>query len=295
MRIALPALFASVLLATAPVFAAPCASLTALKLPVTTITAAEVVPAGAFRPPGLRADALPADELRAFEQLPAFCRVQGVIAPSSDSHIEFEVWMPVSGWNGRYLGVGNGGFAGSLMYWDPGVSSEQLPTLQFGLTAGYATSSTDTGHEAPQADARWALGHREKVIDYGYRAVHKTAETAKAIIRAFYRRAPAHSYFDSCSNGGRQGLMEAQRYPADYDGVIAGAPAASFTQVVAEFEWDVQATEKDPVSYIPANKWPAVQAAVLEQCDALDGLKDGLIEDPRRCDFKPSVLLCHGP
>ncbi len=296
MRIALPALFFGVLFATTPVFAAPCANLTALRLPATTITAAGVVPAGAFRPPEPRPAALPADELRAFEQLPAFCRVQGVIAPSSDSHIEFEVWMPVSGWNGKYLGVGNGGFAGSLMYWAPGIYTSNVPTVQSALMAGYATSSTDTGHEAPQTDARWALGRHEKIIDYGYRAVHETAETAKAIIRAFYRRAPAHSYFDSCSNGGRQGLMEAQRYPADYDGVIAGAPAAAMTHLAAGFgEWAIQATEKDPASYIPANKWPAVQAAVLAQCDARDGLKDGLIDDPRQCDFKPRVLLCQGP
>ncbi len=296
MRITLPVLFAGVLFATAPVFAAPCASLTALKLPSTTITAAEVVPAGAFRPPGLRPGALPADELRAFERLPAFCRVQGVIAPSSDSHIEFEVWMPVNGWNGRYLGVGNGALAGSITYGGPAIMTSDVPTLSSALMAGYAASSTDTGHEAASDnDGKWALGHREKIIDYGYRAVHETAERAKAIIRAFYRRAPEHSYFDSCSNGGRQGLMEAQRYPADYDGVIAGAPAASITQLNAHMEWDVQATDKDPASYIPANKWPAVQAAALEQCDALDGLKDGLIEDPRRCDFKPRVLLCHGP
>ena len=295
MRITLPALFAGVLFATAPVFAAPCVSLTALKLPATTITAAEVVPAGAFRPPTADARALPADELRAFEHLPAFCRVQGVIAPSSDSHIEFEVWMPVSAWNGKYLGVGNGGYAGSITYGEPGVGNDA--TLQSAVMAGYASSSTDTGHEAASSsDGKWALGHREKIIDYGYRAVHETAERAKAIIRAFYRRAPAHSYFDSCSNGGRQGLMEAQRYPADYDGVIAGAPAAAMTHLAAGFgEWVIQATEKDPTSYIPANKWPAVQAAVLAQCDAIDGLKDGLIEDPRRCDFKPSVLLCPGP
>jgi hypothetical protein len=296
MRIALPALFASVLLVTTPVFAAPCANLTALKLSNTTITAAQVVEAGAFRPLGLRPNALPADELRAFERLPAFCRVQGVIAPTSDSHIEFEVWMPMSGWNGRYLGVGNGGLAGSLMYWATGVYSEQVPTLQSALMARYATSSTDTGHEAASSnDGKWALGHREKIIDYGHRAVHETAARAKAIIRAFYRRAPTHSYFDSCSNGGRQGLMEAQRYPADYDGVIAGAPAAALTHLVAGIEWDMQATEKHPTSDIPANKWPAVQAAVLAQCDARDGLNDGLIDDPRQCDFKPRVLLCHGP
>ncbi len=291
MRIVLPAAVISALFMTAPVFAAPCASLTALKLPATTITAAEVVPAGAFRPSGLRPATLPADELRAFEQLPAFCRVQGVIAPTSDSHIEFEVWMPVSGWNGKYLGAGNGGFSGAISY---GVG------LATALMAGYATSSTDTGHEASVADAggstdgKWALGHPQKIIDNGYRAIHETAEKSKAIIHAFYRRSPRHSYFDSCSNGGRQGLMEAQRFPADYDGVIAGAPHLS-TTVFVNLEWIRRATESDPASYIPAEKWPAIQAAVLAGCDALDGLKDGLIDDPRKCDFKPSVLQCHGP
>lgn len=232
-------------------FAAPCASLTALKLSNTTITAAQVVEAGAFWPPGLRPHALPADELRAFERLPAFCRVQGVIAPSRDSHIRFEVWLPVSGWNGKYLGVGNGGYGGSITY--SGLASA--------LKYGYAVSSTDTGHEG--SDPRWALGHPQKLIDYGYRAIHETAEKSEAVIRAFYRQAPRYSYFDSCSNGGRQALMEVQRYPGDYDGVIAGDPAASLTHLRVESEWIRQATEKDPASYIPADKYPAIQAAVL--------------------------------
>ncbi len=295
MRIALPAGVVSALMMTAPVFAAPCASLTALKLPATTITAAGIVAAGTFRPPASRPGALPAAEIQALEHLPAFCRVRGIIAPSSDSHIEFEVWMPVSGWNGKYLGVGNGGYAGSITYWRPSVTTSNDPTLQSALMAGYATSSTDTGHEAGEIDGRWALGHHEKIIDFGYRAIHETAENSKSIVHAFYGEAPRHSYFDSCSNGGRQGLMEAQRYPADYEGVIVGDPAASFTHLTVENWWVQQVTEKEPASYIPADKWPAVQAAVLAQCDARDGLEDGLIGDPRRCDFKPSVLLCHGP
>ncbi len=152
MRVMLPALFASALLATAPAFAAPCASVTALKLPATTITAAEIVAAGAFRPPASQPAALPANELKAFERLPAFCRVQGVIAPSSDSHIEFEVWMPLSGWNGKYLGVGNGGYAGSIMYW---ATSYRLP---IGSRAGGFS-------EAPQLPAWGRLLAKISVFD----------------------------------------------------------------------------------------------------------------------------------
>ncbi len=290
MRIVLPAAAISALFMTAPAFATPCSSLSALRLSNTTITAAEIVAAGTFRPPVSPSAPLPADELRAFERLPAFCRVQGVIESPSDSHIEFEVWMPVSGWNGKYLGVGNGGFSGAISY---GFG------LAPALLGSYATSSTDTGHEASVAagaasfDGTWALGHPQKIIDNGYRAIHETAEKSKAIIHAFYRRSPSYSYFDSCSNGGRQGLMEAQRFPADYAGVIAGAPHLS-TTVFVNLEWIRRATESDPASYIPADKWPAIQTAVLAGCDALDGLKDGLIEDPRKCDFNASVLRCHG-
>ncbi len=295
MRIVLPAVVISALSLTAPVFAAPCASLTTLKLSNTTITAAGIVAAGAFRPPTSQSAALPAGELSAFERLPAFCRVQGVIAPTSDSHIEFEVWMPVSGWNGKYLGTGNGGYAGSIRYWAPAASASNIPNLQSALTAGYASSSTDTGHEAAGMDERWAHGHPQKIIDFGYRAVHETAEKSKAVIRAFYDRAPRHSYFDACSNGGRQALMEVQRYPADYDGVIACAPALSLTLLFVGEEWKQQILEANPASTISSDKFPAIDAAVLAACDATDGLEDGLIEDPRRCDFKPSVLRCRGP
>src|SRR5262249_5840101 len=158
-----------------------------------------------------------------------FCRVQGVMQPSRDSHIEFEVWLPASGWNGKYLGAGNGGFAGSISY--ATAPGSNVPGMANAVLAGYATSSTDTGHRAGGVDAQWALGHPEKIVDYGYRAIHETAETSKAIIQAFYGGAAKHSYFSSCSNGGRQALMEAQRYPADYDGIIAGAPAYPFTHV----------------------------------------------------------------
>ena len=161
--------------------------------------------------------------------------------------------------------------------------------------SGYASSSTDTGHKGDATDARWALGHTEKIVDFGYRAVHETADKTKALVRAFYGEAAKHSYFSSCSNGGRQALMEAQRFPADYDGIIAGAPAASFTHIIASFTWDLQAAEVNPASYIPANKYAAIETAIVAACDARDGVKDGVIDDPTKCDFKPATMLCNGP
>ena len=159
--------------------------------------------------------------------------MSGVLTPSADSHIEFEVWLPVAGWNGKYLGVGNGGFAGSIGY----------TALADAVANGYAASSTDTGHQASGVDGSWAIGHHEKMVDYGYRAIHETAAKAKSTVAAFYGGAAKRSYFSSCSNGGRQALMEAQRYPADYDGIIAGAPANYFTHHLAGFVWNAQALD----------------------------------------------------
>jgi hypothetical protein len=255
--------------------AATCESLTGLKLPSTSITAAQAVDAGAFTPP--------TGPGAAFKNLPAFCRVQGVIAPYGDSHIEFEVWLPASGWNGKYLGVGNGGFAGAIYY--PGLAA---------VGEGYVVSSTDTGHKGSAIEAEWALGHFEKIVDFGYRAIHETAEKSKAIVAAFYGENPKHSYFSGCSNGGRQALIEAQRYPADYDGILAGAPANDFTHLLAGFAWNDQALTTDPASFIPAKKMQALENATVAACDGLDGVKDGVIGDPTRCHFDPSVLACKG-
>jgi hypothetical protein len=272
----------SILLLAASLAAETCDSLPALKLANTTITSAKTVAAGAFSmPQGTPASPSGSASLK---KLPDFCRVEGVLQPSSDSHIEFEVWLPAFGWNGKIHGEGNGGFAGSIDY--SGLAASVLN--------GYAASSTDTGHKGNATDARWALGHPEKIVDFGYRAVHETAEVSKAIVHAFYAENAQHSYFSSCSNGGRQALMEAQRYPADYDGIIAGAPAGSFTRIVASFTWNLQAAEIDPAAYIPADKYPAIEAAVLAACDARDGVKDGVIDDPTKCDFKPATLLCNG-
>src|SRR5581483_5364280 len=196
-----------VLISTAfcAVYAQDCEKLANLNLPQTKITLAQSIPAGNFTPP----------EGKAIPGLPGFCRVTAVSEPSADSQINFEVWLPASGWNGKFQGIGNGGFAGAIDY----------SQLAHSVAHGYATASTNTGHTAEGTDASWALHHPEKIIDFGYRAIHNTVANAKTIIEAFYGSAPKHSYFSSCSNGGRQALMEAQRYPEDYDGIIAGAPA----------------------------------------------------------------------
>lgn len=259
---------------------ATCESIAALELPRTSITITELRPAGEFKPP----------VGRAFRNLPAFCRVVGSIKPSPDSDIAFEVWLPIEGWNGKFQGIGNGGFAGTINY----------AGLADAVAGRYATASTNTGHDSSadvsgDISAKWALGHPEKIIDFGYRAIHETADAAKAIVRAFYGEGPRHSYFNACSNGGRQALMEAQRFPADYDGIIAGAPANYWTHLLAAAAWDMKATLADAASYIPAAKLPAIEAAALAACDTLDGVKDGVIENPQRCNFDPGVLLCKGP
>lgn len=250
-----------------------CEELGKLSLPHTTITTA-AVGEGSFTPPG-------GQELG---NLPSYCRVTGSIKPSSDSDIQFEVWLPETGWNGKYQGIGNGGFAGNISHGG----------LAGAIRLGYAASSTDTGHRAGGTDATWALNHPEKVIDYGYRGIHLTAVTAKKIITSFYGTAPKRSYFSSCSNGGRQALMEAQRYPEDYDGIIAGAPANHWTHLLTGALWSVKATLVEPGTYIQPSKLPAIQSAANNACDATDGVTDGVMENPATCRFDPSPLLCTG-
>jgi hypothetical protein len=230
-----------------------------------------VVAAGAFTPPS-------GPKAGIYKITPEFCRIQGVLTPTADSHIEFEVWLPISGWNGKYLGVGNGGFAGSIGY----------TALADAVANGYAASSTDTGHQAGGTDGAWALKHYEKMVDYGYRAIHETAEKSKALVAAFYGDAPKWTYFSSCSNGGRQALMEAQRYPADYDGIIAGAPANYFTHHLAGFVWNAQAL--DGAGYIPPSKLKLIESAALAAC----GSDNGVIDDPSKCHFDPATIGCKG-
>lgn len=258
-----------------------CDQLAQLALPNTSITSAQAVAAGAFSPPAAMAPWLAGDP-SLYKQLPAFCRVTAVDKPTPDSDIKIEVWMPVSGWNGKFRGQGNGGFAGEIDY----------RSLAIAVSRGYATAATDTGHAANGTDATWALGHPEKIVDFAYRAIHEMTSVGKATVTAFYGNAPQQAYFSNCSNGGRQALMEAQRYPADYDGILAGAPANWWTHLLTSAVYDAQVTTLDPESYIPASKIPAISHAVLAACDAKDGVKDGVLNDPRQCHFDPATMLC---
>ena len=259
----------------------PCEQLAQLALPNTKITSAQLVAAGTFAPPPATAPWLAGDP-NLYKRLPAFCRVTAEAKPSADSDIKIEVWMPAAGWNGKFRGQGNGGFAGEIDY----------GSLAGAVAQGYATAATDTGHAAGGTDASWALGHPEKIVDFAYRAIHEMTLTGKATVKAFYGEAPKRAYFGNCSNGGRQALMEAQRFPDDYDGILAGAPANYWTHLLASALWDAQATTLDPASYIPASKIPAIAHAVNTACDAKDGVTDGVLNDPRQCHFDPASLLC---
>src|SRR5262245_24527440 len=261
--------------------AASCEDLAKLALPSAVITSAHVVAPGAFVPAANRNGAPP--EHANFASLPGFCRVTATLKPSSDSDIRIEVWLPTSGWNGGFQGVGNGGWAGTIGY----------ASLAAAVKAGYAAASTDTGHVGNSA--AFAVGHPEKLIDMGYRAVHEMTVQGKTIVNAFYGSAPKVAMFDGCSQGGRQAITEANRYPGDYDAIIAGAPAiynmALHTARVALNA----ASQRTPESRIPREKYAMVHDAVLQACDALDSVKDGVIDEPLRCSFDPRVLACNGP
>ncbi len=257
----------------AAVASGSCASLQALSLPQATITLAQPVEAGRFTPPGDAASA---------RTVPAFCRTAATLTPTPDSAINIEVWMPASGWNGKLQAVGNGAFNGSIAY----------PAMSAALTKGYATVSTDTGHTGN--NARFAPGHPEKLIDFGWRAVHEMTGAAKKIIAAYYEQGPTRSYFTGCSAGGRQALKEAQRFPADFDGIVAGAPGLDWTGRAAQAVRVMKALEAAPAAQLTSTQTELLHRAVVDACDALDGVKDGLIADPSRCRFDPAVLQCQG-
>jgi feruloyl esterase len=222
----------------------------------------------------------PVQAVAATAALPAYCRVSLTLKPSSDSDIKSEIWLPMSGWNGKFLQVGNGAWGGSIQYGPLGNA----------LRRGYAAASTDTGHTG--SDASFAMGHPEKLIDFGYRSVHETAVQGKATVAAAYGARPTLSYFEGCSGGGRMSFMEAQRFPDDFDAIIAGAPGYNRTDVAFQTLGMAQATHVSAESFIPAEKYPALHQAAVNKCDALDGLKDGLISDPTKCQVDPAVLAC---
>jgi hypothetical protein len=253
--------------------AANCEALKQLKLADMTITMAEAVISGDVTGPGIA---------KPIHELPAFCRVKGILRPTPDSEIRLEIWLPEKDWNQRFLGVGNGGFAGTIGYL--GMAGN--------LRRGFATAGSDAGHQAEAEDASWAFGHPEKIKDFGWRAVHLTAERAKDVINAYYGKKANKAYFDSCSDGGREALMEAERFPQDYDGILAGAPANAWSHMLAAAVDVARQTNGNPQAYISSFKLPAIEKASLAACDASDGVKDGFINDPRKCHFDPEVLLC---
>jgi len=210
----------------------------------------------------------------------AFCRVFVTIAPTTDSDIKAEVWLPAKGWNQKFQAVGNGDAAGVISY-DAMVEA---------IRRGYATASTDTGHVGNTM--AFALGHPDKYIDFGYRAVHEMTVTSKTIVGAFYGTGAVQSYWNGCSQGGRQGITEAIRYPADFDAIIAGAPAIAHMELHAARLALNRFVHRSSDSYIPPEKYAAIHRAALNACDALDGVHDGLIAKPSTCRFDPAVLEC---
>ncbi len=232
------------------------------------IILAQTIAAGAFTPPG---------HSNALAQLPKFCRVVVRLSPTSDSDIHAEIWLPAD-WNSKLLALGSGGWGGSIDYGG----------LAAGLRRGYATAASDDGHRSQGAS--FIMGHPEKLVDFAYRAEHEATLEAKALLKALYERAASHSYWQGCSGGGREGLIQAARYPDEFDGIIAGDPA-NIRRNAWALSLAVQ-TLKDPADYIPPAKYPMIHNAVLAACDANDGLKDGLISEPQRCQVDFSALQC---
>jgi len=263
---------AIIVLSAAAADAATCESLASLAQPNTTVTLAESVPQGGFTQPAGRGGA------NAYAALPAFCRVAVTLKPTPRSDIKAEVWMPSTGWNGKLQVVGNGSFAGTIGY----------AAMATALASGYAAASTDTGHAGPAANT---FVNEDVLNDYAYRSIHETTVAAKRIVDGFYGGAPKFTYFSGCSTGGRQALHEAQRYPDDFNGIVAGAPGLLASRQAFAQNWMYQATV-DPEAALPREALTLVHDAVLNACDALDGAKDGVLENPLACRFDPQVLAC---
>jgi tannase/feruloyl esterase len=278
-------------LAACLVYAAPsvasmnCSDIANLSLPDTMITLAQAYKAGDVVSGSTKA---PVD----------LCRVAGTIKPGSKSNVHFEVWIPTDGsWNGKYQQIGNGGFAGSI----------SLPTIANAVSRGYATAGTDDGTSGSPptvpAGAPAFIGNMDVLLDYGYRAIKATTDDSKAIVTALMGTAPTYSYFVGCSDGGREALQEAQRFPSDFDGIIVGSPVNDQVgEFGAEYLFDMQATLTGPQTngipdaYIPASKLPLLTNAALQQCVGKDGgvASDAFLNDPRQCMFDPGVLTCKG-
>ena len=259
--------------------ASSCENLTTLRLPNAAITLAQSIEAGATVVSGAARER---DAERPIRAPGSFCRVAATLTPSTDSDIKVELWMPLQNWNQKFQAVGNGAFSGSIAY----------PAMVNALARGYATASTDTGHVGN--NGRFALGHPEKVVDFGWRAVHEMTVIAKRIVAAFYEAAPRYSYWTGCSAGGRQAMKEAQRFPEDFDGIVAGAPGLDWTGRAVQATRVAKALQGRESARLLEPQRRHLHEAALQACDAADGLKDGLIADPERCTFDPAVVQCKG-
>jgi len=255
LAILVAALFVPLGLEAAPAGAADCTKLLGLNLKDTVITEAAVVAAK--------------------DDVPEYCRVQGGL----ETVILFEVALPTKAWNNKFFYVGGGGYNGSV------------PELTDALARGYAAAGSDTGHRGFHWDASAMYNNPQSQVNYAHRATHLVALLAKEVVKAYYGAPAAHFYFCGCSNGGKMALMEVQRYPDDFDGVVAGGAVVDRTKAMIMFDWTQRALLG---SEIPAYKIPAMKKATLAACDAKDGLADGLIDRPDKCEFDPAVLTCRG-
>ena len=246
-----------------------CDYVASLTLPFTSVVTTKAVAAGDYIAPDGKT-----------YPVPAFCRVHLQASPSEDSLIHSEIWLPQTGWNGRYYQLGNVSFSGVIYY------SSMVSVLQ----AGNAVAMTDDGNQSKGLNANWAINHPQKIIDWGYRALKTTSDNARTIIKAFYKAEPSYTYFSGCSTGGRQALVAAQRFPQDWDGVLVGAPASLMH--FHGFLSNQQALTATGASYIPPQKLPLIQKFALASCDANARVIDGIASDPRFCRFDPAKLLC---
>lgn len=268
------------LLAT-PAAAADCSDMTGLSLPDGEVTSATLISAGDFSPGGGGENA-PGVTASGFDDLPEFCRVQAIRRPSSDSEIAIEVWLPASDWNGKFVGIGNGIWAGTISHAEMGRA----------LAAGYAVGATDTGHKGNGMTADFAVGHPEKLVDFGYRAVHEMVVTSKQAIGEFYDKGLELSLWNSCSTGGRQGVMSAHKYPADFDAISATAPANPMTNLMTQTMWAGYQAVREDGSSMPIPKLALTHQAVMKECDGQDGLEDQLLSRPDMCTFDPISIQC---
>ncbi|MBU9453143.1 tannase/feruloyl esterase family alpha/beta hydrolase [Burkholderia multivorans] len=254
--------------ATSQTASVNCSDLSSVTVADTTFTLTKSMPTGDFAPP----------TGATIKDLPAFCRVAATVKPTSDSNIKVELWLPTA-WNGKYLGTGNGGLGGTIDY----------EALANGLRRGFAVANTDLGTSAGVASM---VGHVETIVDFGHRATHLMTTLSKTLVNRFYARAPSYSYWFGCSTGGGQGMHEAQQYPEDYDGIVAGAPGAARVPAHLSYQWAWAATQQDQTSNLTVAKRKLWADHVMSACDELDGLKDGVIGRPDMCKVDPAVLQC---